>query len=103
MHLMEEVESQIFNQPQTIIQQVASPIGTTAPPPPPSLPPTGLQVTTRAYGGQISKLEFLLDLKQKILNRKSHLGLEMDKEQTEQFKKEIEEIKSKLEKIKGMK
>lgn len=100
---MEEVESQIFNQPKTVIQQMASPTGLTVPPPPPTLPPTGSQIAKRAYGGQTTKLEFLLDLKQKILSRKSHLGLEMDKEQTEQFKKEIEEIKGKLEKIKGMK
>ena len=100
---MEEVESQIFNQPKTIIQQVSSPIGTIAPPPPPSNLPTSPQVVKRSYGGQISKLEFLLEIKQKLLNRQSHLGLEMDKEQTEQFKKEIEDIKGKLEKIKGMK
>lgn len=99
LHLLEELS---LNQtPTQIIQQLPSlPGGVNPPPVPKTSPPTIKQVKKRAYSGQLMKLELMLELKKRILNKQEYIeeinAEKMRKEDIEQIKIEVKELTDKI-------
>ncbi len=103
LHMLEELS--INNTPTQIIQQVSS--GVIAPPVPGSVPSSEKQVKKRAYSGKLMKLELMLELKKRILNKQKFIeeinAERMRTEDIDQIKTEIKEIEIQINKIKGEK